>query len=171
MPKLDGVRDKEGFGVGVDNLEAAVVVESGSDVETRASVEGTRESRGGFVVNDDRAARGTDGSGIKVEGAMEVFPGQDSRCYGSLAEKVEGEFCLGEKFVSEVVGEAVVDARQDSEEVCLEVLDGMFGCIGVVDVGRHELEGGILVLGNGAAVGLAGFIVKNVGLNNVLSSF
>ena len=76
-----------------------------------------------------------------------------------MAEQVEGEFCLGEKFVPEVVGEAVVDACQDDEEVCLEGLDGTICCIGMVDIRRHELEGGVPVLGNGVAVGLAGFVV------------
>ena len=52
VTKLDGVRDKEGFGVSIDDLEAAVVVESGSDVEARASAEGLGESCGGFVVDD-----------------------------------------------------------------------------------------------------------------------
>ena len=58
MTKLDGVGDKEGFGVGIDNLKAAVVVESGSDVETRASMESPGEWRGGFVVDDDWTPHG-----------------------------------------------------------------------------------------------------------------
>ena len=53
MAKLDGVGDKEGFGVGIDDLEAAVVVESRPNVETRASAESPGESCGGFVVDDD----------------------------------------------------------------------------------------------------------------------
>ena len=58
VAELDSAEDEEGFGGGVNNLEAVVVAESGSAVETRASTEGPRESRGGFVVDDDRASYG-----------------------------------------------------------------------------------------------------------------
>ena len=110
MTKLDGVGDKEGFGVGVDDLEAAVVVESGSNVETRASVESPGELHGGFVVDDDWTSHGAQRGGIVVEGSMEVFPGRKGRGEGGLAEEVEGEFCLGKEFVPQVVGEVGVNA-------------------------------------------------------------
>ena len=57
--ELDSVGDEEGFGGGGDNLETAVVVESGSDAETRTSVKGPRELHGGFVVDDYGASHGT----------------------------------------------------------------------------------------------------------------
>ena len=60
----------------MDDLEAAVVLESGSNVETRASVEGPRELRGGFVVDDDWTSYGAQRGVIVVEGHMEVFPGK-----------------------------------------------------------------------------------------------
>ena len=44
--------------------------ESWPDVEAVSASEGPRCPLVGLVVNDDRAARGTDGSGIKVEGAL-----------------------------------------------------------------------------------------------------
>jgi len=110
VTKLDGVGDKERFGVGIDDLEAVVVVESGSDVETRASAESPGGSHGGFVVDDDWTSHGAQRGGIIVEGSMEVFPGGKGRGKGGLAEEVEGEFCLGEEFIPQVVGEAVVNA-------------------------------------------------------------
>ncbi len=45
---------------------------------------------GNFVVDDNCAANGAKWCGIKVEGAMEVFPGRDGRGYGGLSKKVEG---------------------------------------------------------------------------------
>ena len=44
--------------VSASMTEAAVVVESGPNVETRASVESPGELRGGFVVDDDWTTHG-----------------------------------------------------------------------------------------------------------------
>ena len=51
--------------------------------------------------------------------------------------------------------------------MCLEGLDGAFSCIGAVDIGMYELEGGVPVLINGEAVGFSGFIVKDLVLDNM----
>ena len=85
-------------------METVVVVESGSDAEARASVKGPRESCGGFVVDDHGASHGAKRGCVVVERTMEVFPSGNGRGEGGLAEKVKGEFCLGEKFVLETVG-------------------------------------------------------------------
>ena len=50
------------------------MVESVSNVETRASAEGPRESCGGFVVDDEWTSYGAQQGGIVFEGPMEVFP-------------------------------------------------------------------------------------------------
>ena len=91
-------------------MEAVIVVESRSNAEARAATEGPREAHGGFVVYDNRASHGAWWGDIVVERAVEVFPSGNGRGEGGLAEKVKGEFCLGEKFVPEVVGEAVIYA-------------------------------------------------------------
>ena len=88
-------------------METVVVVESGSDAEARASVKGPRESCGGFAVDDNGASHGTKQCFVIVERAVEVFPSGDGSGKGGLVEKVKGEFYLGEKFVPEVVWEAV----------------------------------------------------------------
>ena len=108
MGELDSVGDEEGFDGRVNELETAVVVESGSNAETRAFVKGSREWHGSFVVDDHGASHGAQQDGIIVERAMEVFPIENGGGERSLVEKVEGEFRLGEKFVPEVVGEAVI---------------------------------------------------------------
>jgi hypothetical protein len=83
MPKFNCVGDDKGFGVRVYYFEAAVVGASRPDVEAISASEGPRCPLVGFVVYDDRAATGTDGSGIKVEGGLVVeFPGRHIRGNG-----------------------------------------------------------------------------------------
>ena len=45
-------------------------------------------------MDDEQAADWANGGGIKVEGAIEVFPGRHVRDKGGLAEEVQGEFRL-----------------------------------------------------------------------------
>ena len=48
-----------------------------------------------------RAADLTNGGGVEVEGAVEVFPGRNVRGKGGLAVEVQGKFGLREELVSE----------------------------------------------------------------------
>ena len=68
--KFGRVREEKGFGGGVDDVEAAVVIEGRSDVEAISAAEGPGLACAGFVVYEDRSANGADGSGVKVEGAV-----------------------------------------------------------------------------------------------------
>jgi hypothetical protein len=80
MPKFNCVGDDKSFGVRVYYFEATIVGESWPDVEAISASEGPRCPLVGFVVNDDRAATGADGCGIKVEGGLVVeFPGRHVR--------------------------------------------------------------------------------------------
>ena len=75
MTKFDSVGNDNGFGVGVNDLETAIVTKGWPNNEAVASMECPRGSFAGFVVNDDRAAARSKGSGVKVEGrVVEVFP-------------------------------------------------------------------------------------------------
>ena len=56
-------------------------------------------------MDDDQASNWTDGGGVEVEGAVEVFPGRHVRGKGGMAEEVQGEFGLKEEFSPEEVGE------------------------------------------------------------------
>ena len=49
-------------------------------------------------MNEDAAAYGAKGGGVKFEGAIEFFPSGKEGSDGGLAEKVEGEFVLREEF-------------------------------------------------------------------------
>ena len=83
------------------------------------------------------AAYGPKGGGIKVERAVEGFPGREEGSDGGLAEKVEGEFGLREEFVPQLVWEGWRDAGEDTEEVSLEGADGTFGYVAAMDVGGY----------------------------------
>ena len=50
----------------------------------------------GLVVDNGRVADWTNGGGIKVEGAVELFPARHVRGKGELAEEVKGDFHLRE---------------------------------------------------------------------------
>ena len=77
--EFDRVREDKGFGGGVDNVEAAVVIEGGSDVEAIAATEGPGRACAGFVVDEDWAADEANGSDVKVEGGVVVFPSRHFR--------------------------------------------------------------------------------------------
>ena len=79
MTELYGVRDNDSFGVGVDNLEAAVVRWGWTNVEAVSASKGPRCPLVGFVVNDDRAAAWADWCCIEVEWSIEMLPGGDVR--------------------------------------------------------------------------------------------
>jgi len=72
MPKFNCVGDDKSFGVRVYYFKATIVGESWPNVEAISASEGPRCPLVGFVVNDDRAAKGADGFGIKVEGGLVV---------------------------------------------------------------------------------------------------
>ena len=63
------------LGDGINHSEAAVVVEGRANVETLAAAEVPGYADAGFVANNDRSANGANWGGVKVEGAIEVFPG------------------------------------------------------------------------------------------------
>ena len=89
MAEFNSVGDKDGFGGGVDDLEAAVVLQGGADVEAVAGAEGSGGAGGGIVVYEYAASDGAEEGGVEVEGAIEVFPCRCEGGDGGLAEEVE----------------------------------------------------------------------------------
>ena len=114
-------------------MEAAVVVECGSNVEALATAEVPRPRCSWLVMDYDRAAHGSHGGGVEVKRAVVVFPGRDGRCNIGLAKEVQGEFCLGQQTVPQEVGKVIRDSCQNGEEVCLERADGMFSDVAAVN--------------------------------------
>ena len=105
VENFDGVEDEGCLGGGIDNLEAAVVLEGGANGETSAAavvlcLAGTR-----LGVDDDRAAERGDGRGVEVERAVNVFPGVDGGGDVGLAEEVECQLGLSQEFVPQEFGE------------------------------------------------------------------
>ena len=64
------------------------MLECRADGETFADAEVPRSVGAWFVVDDDWASKGSQWSGVKVEGAIEVFPGGDVRGDVGLAEYI-----------------------------------------------------------------------------------
>ena len=58
VAKFNSAGDEEGFGGGVDDLEAVVVFQGGADVEAVAGTEVPGGSGGGLVLDKDAAADG-----------------------------------------------------------------------------------------------------------------
>ena len=90
-------------------------------------------------MDDERAANWSDGGGIKVEGAVEVFPGIYIRGKGGLVEEVQGEFGLREELVPEEVGELIGDAGEVRKEVRFKSVDGVFGYVVAMDIRQDKL--------------------------------
>ena len=74
MPELDRVREDGRSGDLVNEMEASIVLGRVSDVIAGVATEVPSGSYGGLVVDDDSATKGADGSGVVIEGAVEVFP-------------------------------------------------------------------------------------------------
>ena len=67
-------------------------------MEAVTCAEGPGGAGGWLVMYEDAVAYGAEGGGVEVEGAVEGFPSGEEGSDGGLAEKVEGEFGLWEKF-------------------------------------------------------------------------
>ena len=90
-------------------------------------------------MDNDRTAYWTDGGGVKVEGAVEVFPGRHVQGKGVLVEEVQCEFCLREEFVPEEVGEGIRDSGEDGNKGRFKIADGTFIDIEAMDIWRDKL--------------------------------
>ena len=140
MHKIHHVREEEGFGGGVDYVEAALVIESREDCETFAAAEVTRSAGEWFGMDDDWAAERSYGSGFELEGDVEVLPGGYERGNVELIEEVYSELGLREEFVPKEVGECSGYSGEDREKMGVEGMDHLFSCIVAVHVGGDELE-------------------------------
>ena len=94
VAEFDSVGEEKGFGCGVDDVEVTVVLKGTPDVETIMVTEGPGLGRAGLVVDDDSASNGANGSYVKVEGDVAVFPGRYFRSKGGLTKEIKGEFDL-----------------------------------------------------------------------------
>ena len=86
VTKFNRVREEKGFGSGFDDVEIAVVIEGWSDVEAIAAAEVPGLACAGFVVYEDGAVDEANGSSVKVEGAVVVFPGGNFGGQGGLTK-------------------------------------------------------------------------------------
>ena len=75
MAELDGVRDADGLGGGVDDAETAVVMQCWTEVVAIAAAKGPGAALVGLGVDDDSTTNGAKWCGGVVKGlAVEKFP-------------------------------------------------------------------------------------------------
>ena len=113
MLELDGVGEEEHFGGAIDNVKTAEVMEGRADVESMAAAKVPGLTGAWFVVDDDATSGRPNEGGVVVGRAIEVVPGRHVGSEGGLAEEVNSEFGLREKFCPEVSGEGGVDTIKD----------------------------------------------------------
>ena len=104
VSELDSVGYHKGSGGGVQELESTVVEEIWDNVKSVVTTEVPGFTLYGPVVDDEGASKRAEWSGIKVEGAVVVFPGRNGGVQGILAEKFQVELVLREQLVPQVVG-------------------------------------------------------------------
>ena len=99
----EGLADARETSGGKENVEAAVMVRGGAEIEPASAMLGPRLASEGRVKGDDKLARGMDGMGGKViGGTMETMVGRERGVEGPRAEMVEGKLGLGEQVVPTV---------------------------------------------------------------------
>ena len=101
----------------INNVEAAVVLECGSDVEPFAAAEVPSFADVQLGVNYDGASNRSYRCGVKVEGPKEVLPSGHLRCNSVLTEEVECELSLGEELIPDKVRERVVNTCKDCKKI------------------------------------------------------
>ena len=75
-------------------MEAALVIESGADVEAFVEMEVPSLVSVGIVVDENWASHRDDVHYIVVERSMVVIPGRHSRSYGVLLKEIKRDFSV-----------------------------------------------------------------------------
>ena len=101
-------------------------------------------------MDDDPEADWAYWGGIKVEGAIRVYPVRHVRGEGGLAEEVQCEFYLREEMFPQEVEEVIGDTGKYGKEVGFESADGTFGYVAVMDIRRDNMESVFPIFNDGA---------------------
>jgi hypothetical protein len=89
MTEVVSVGDAEGFGFGINDAMAVVMLKGDAIIESIRAADVPGAASGWLIVGDDRAAKWEEMGGIVVEGAIEVFPGRHAWCDRGLVKEVE----------------------------------------------------------------------------------
>ena len=143
---VDGIRNDNGVGLGINGLLAEVVLEVDTSAEAFFGAETPRVSSTGFIVDEYREYKRDMRGGVIVEGSVEVLPRLYLWIENRLYKKVEGELGMTQKMVQHVVWEVGSNSGKDGKKVGLEGLDGPFSIIATMFVRRDNLEVYLLVL-------------------------
>jgi hypothetical protein len=102
---------------------------------------------------------------VEVKGTLEKFPCANPLIECGLTEEIEGEFSLWQKKVPKVQGKCGVDAGQYCQEMVLERANSTFSPVLAMHIWWDKLEFCIPLEGDGFFVCHAGFVVKNLEVN------
>ena len=140
--ELDCFGNSFGASFGDVDSMAAIMLGGGSNVPSIDSVWCPSASVCWCFMDKNSGARWSEGSAIVIEGSIQVCFGRDSWVQASRAKKIEGGGGLCHEPTPEVHGEIGVDAGEARNEVALPSVDGFFGSVGPVHVGRGKLQCG-----------------------------
>ena len=122
-------------------------------------------------MDDERSDNWVNVVGVKVEGAVGVFPGIHVWGKGGLAEEVQGEFGLREELVPEKVGEVIGVAGEHRKEVSFKSVDGAFSYVAAMYIRRYKLESAVSLVNDGAKILGAGLIIEYSEIDAVAFGF
>ncbi len=162
MAELHCIGDALALGVSVDELEALIRVQGGSNVESLLCSKVPRPPCDSFGMDEDPTTNWPKRRLIEVKRTLEVLPSADSLVECGLAKEIEGKFCLWEKQVPEIRGKRSVHPCQDRLEVAREHADGALRLIPAVHVWGRKLELGLPLDSDGFLVPGASLIVENL---------
>ena len=96
---VDSVRNAEGIGGGNPDVVAAIVMETGANIETSSRMDGKRFTVVGTFVGENFDARRSKWCFVKIEGAMDLSVGRQLGVDARWAKQVQGEGSLRDEFV------------------------------------------------------------------------
>ena len=100
------------------------------------------------------------GVALKLKVPLQFYQANMDRGNVGLAKEIQGELCLGQEAVPQVVGESVRDSGNNVEEVRLEGADGAFGNVMAMYIRGQELEFCPPLLFDVELVGCTALVVK-----------
>jgi len=152
--------DAVGASEGKENIETAIVIGRGREVEASGTVLGPRGAGLRGIKGNDKLAGGVNRVGGKAKGGtMQAMPCGKGGVGFVGTEGVERELGLGEEVRPAVGRKRDVDSRQDRDNVIFGGTNGSFRRERAMVLGGDVLVGDVLFEEEGSKVG-RGFVIE-----------
>lgn len=152
--------DAVGASEGKENIETAIVIGRGREVEASGTVLGPRGAGLRGIKGNDKLAGGMNRVGGKAKGGtMQAMPCGKGGVGFVGTEGVERELGLGEEVRPAVGRKRDVDSRQDRDNVIFGGTNGSFRRERAMVLGGDVLVGDVLFEEEGSKVG-RGFVIE-----------